>query len=152
MKPMPGTPPSLARAGALLLTAALTATAVTVAPRANAGIPVGNYQFVASWDSTHSWVWSVACDSVGCPHVIAVPRPNGGAWSWSGTAQLADGKYTMRADVPTGRVCIGYGLPTHDTYIWDEMTLTGSVDSTFDADCGGGPAGNSGYPFTLVRM
>ena len=49
MKPMPGTPPSLARAGALLLTAALTATAVTVAPRANAD-SVGNYQLVASWE------------------------------------------------------------------------------------------------------
>jgi hypothetical protein len=134
------------------LTAALLTATVTVAPVARAGMPVGNYQFVAPWDATHSWVWSIACDSAGCPHVIAVPRPNGGAWPWTGAAQLADGRYTMKVEAPTGRICVGYGLPTHDTYIWDAVTLTGSVDSVFDADCGGGPAGSSSYPFTLVRM
>ncbi len=139
-----------------MLTAALAAAWVTagltLAPTARANMLPGNYQFVAQWDSTHSWVWSIACDSVGCPHVIAVPRPNGGALPWTGAAQLADGRYTMKAEVPTGRVCIGYGLATHDTYIWDAVTLTGSVDSTFDADCGGGPAGSYSYPFTLVLM
>jgi hypothetical protein len=137
---------------ALRLTAMLTAAAVTVAPAARADMQVGNYQFVAPFDSTHSWVWSIACDSVGCPHVIAVPRPNGGAWPWTGTARLADGRYAMKVEAPTGRVCIGYGLPTHDTYRWDAVTLAGSVDSRFDADCGGAPAGSYSYPFTLVRM
>ena len=136
----------------LLLTALLMAATVTVAPAAQAEMQVGNYQFSAPWDSTHSWLWSIACDSVGCPHVVAVPRPNGGASPWTGTAQLADSKYTMKADVPTGRICIGYALPVHDTYTWDAVTLTGSVDSTFDADCGGAPAGSISYPFTLVRM
>ena len=58
----------------------------------------------------------------------------------------------MTADVPTGRICLGYGLATRDTYSWDAATLAGSVDSRFDADCGGGPAASASYPFTLVRM
>lgn len=134
------------------LTVALAAAAVTLASVARAEMAVGNYEFVAPWDPTHSWVWAIACDSVGCPHVIAAPRPTGGATPWAGTAQLVNGRYTMKANVPTGRICLGLGLPTHDTYSWDAATLTGSVDSTFDADCGGAPGGSSSYPFRLVRM
>jgi hypothetical protein len=58
----------------------------------------------------------------------------------------------MTADVPTGRVCLGYALATRNTYSWDAVTLAGSVDSMFDADCGGGPASSASYPFTLVRL
>lgn len=135
-----------------MLMVALATAGATFAPDARAEMAVGNYEFVAPWDGTHSWVWTTACDSVGCPHVVAVPRPNGGAAPWTATAQLANGRYTMTADVPTGRICLGYGLATHDTYSWDAVTLAGSVDSRFDADCGGGPAGSASYPFTLVRM
>lgn len=136
----------------LALMTALVAAAVTFAPGARAEMPAGNYEVVTPWDPTHSWVWSTACDSLGCPHVIAVPRPNGGAAPWSGGAHLANGKYTMQVDVPSGRVCVGYALPTHDTYTWDAVTLSGFVDSAFEADCGGAPAGSDRYPFTLVRM
>jgi hypothetical protein len=134
------------------LATALMAAAVTLTPPARAGMPIGNYEFVAPWDPAHSWVWLVACDSVGCPHVIALPRPLGGAASWTGTAQLAEGRYTMTAEVPTGRICLGYSLPSHDTYMWDNATLSGSVESSYESDCGGGPAGTISYPFSLVRM
>jgi hypothetical protein len=34
---------------------------------------------------------------------------------------------------------------------WDAVTLAGSVDSTFDAGCGGAAGGSVTYPFSLVR-
>ena len=42
-------------------------------------------------------------------------------------------------------------LPSHDVYTWDAVTLTGSVDSTYNASCGNGPGGTSSWPFGLVR-
>jgi hypothetical protein len=57
----------------------------------------------------------------------------------------------MAVDVPDGVRCTVYFLPSHDTYTWDPVTLAGSVDSTFDAGCGGAPGGTVNYPFSLVR-
>jgi hypothetical protein len=64
---------------------------------------------------------------------------------------LANGRYTMTVDVPDGVRCTVYFLPSHDTYTWDAVTLTGNVESRFDAGCGGAPAGIDNNPFTLVR-
>ncbi len=46
----------------------------------------------------------------------------------------------------------GAGMPSHDTYSWDMVTLQGSVDSVFDAGCGNAPGGTASYPFTLLRF
>ncbi len=82
----------------------------------------------------------------------AIPRPNGQATPWNADAHLANGRYTMIVDVPDGVRCTVYFLPSHDTYTWDAVTLTGSVDSTFDAGCGGAPGGTDSWPFSLVRI
>jgi hypothetical protein len=84
-------------------------------------------------------------------HVNATPRPNGQATPWKADGHLANGRYTMVVDVPDGVRCTVSFLPSHDTYSWDMVTLVGSVDSTFDAGCGGAPGGTVSYPFTLVR-
>jgi hypothetical protein len=57
----------------------------------------------------------------------------------------------MSVDVPDGVRCLVYFLPSHDTYTWDAVTLTGSVTSTFDSGCGGAPGGINNWPFGLVR-
>jgi hypothetical protein len=48
--------------------------------------------------------------------------------------------------------CIGYNLPSHDVYTWDAATLNGTINSTFDADCYGGPGGSRTYGFNLQRL
>ena len=87
-----------------------------------------------------------------CLHVQATPRPNGQAVPFNADARLANGRYTMVVDQPDGVRCTVYFLPSHDTYSWDAVTLDGSVDSTFDAGCGGAPGGTATYPFSLVRF
>ena len=86
-----------------------------------------------------------------CLQDQAQPRPNGQATPWYSVAHLANGQYTMIVDVPDGVRCTVYFLPSHDTYTWDAVTLTGSVTSTFDAGCGGAPGGTNSWPFSLVR-
>ena len=58
----------------------------------------------------------------------------------------------MVVDVPDGVRCTIYFLPSQDTYSWDAVTLSGSVDSTFNAGCGNAPGGTVSYPFTLARF
>ena len=137
----------------LAMSIALTTAAILCAPVSHAsGMPIGNYEFQTTWDPTHSWVWAVRCDVDLCLHISAIPRPSGGAAVWDGYAQLSNGTYTMEVDVPTGLICPGYGLPTHNTYSWDVPSLAGSVNSTYDAGCGGAPGGGFTYSFTLVRL
>jgi hypothetical protein len=137
---------------------ALASAALVLAPTAAARMTAGNYVLQTPRDPGHSWIWSVrpcAADSAvptsDCIHVDALPRPNGQAAPWNTDANLANGRYTMAVDVPDGVRCTVYFLPSHDTYSWDAVTLAGSVDSTFDAGCGGAPGGTVNYPFSLVR-
>jgi hypothetical protein len=137
---------------------ALASAAIALAPAAGAGMLIGNYEVHTPRDPGHSWMWEVrqcGLDQVtytpDCVHVNATPRPNGQATPWIADAHLANGRYTMVVDVPDGVRCTVYFLPSHDTYSWDMVTLVGSVDSTFDAGCGGAPGGTVSYPFTLVR-
>jgi hypothetical protein len=137
----------------LTLSVALTAAAVALAPVARADMLPGNYELQTARDPAHSWVWAVRpCYSGGCVHASAIPRPSAFAAPYDGDAQLANGRYTLTVDVPDGLRCFGNTLPTHDTYSWDAATLAGSVDSTFAAGCGGGPAGTYTYTFALIRM
>jgi hypothetical protein len=138
----------------LALSVALTAAGMVFAPVAGAAMPIANYEVHTPRDPGHSWIWAVRLcrdPSPDCVHVQAIPRPNGQAAPWNGDAHLANGRYTMVIDVPDGVRCTVYFLPSHDTYSWDEATLNGSVDSTFDAGCGGAPGGTVNYPFSLVR-
>jgi hypothetical protein len=139
-----------------MLSIPLAAAAVALAPVAHAGMLIGNYEVHTPRDPGHSWLWSVRpCKPVereDCVHVQAIPRPNGQATAWAADASLANGHYTMIVDVPDGVRCTVYFLPSHDTYTWDAVTLTGSVDSTFDAGCGGAPGGTASWPFSLVRF
>jgi hypothetical protein len=136
-----------------LMVAALAALALS--PIARAGMLPGNYELRTPRDPGHSWIWSarpcLPSQPADCVHVAAIPRPNGQAAPYNGDASLANGRYTMVIDVPDGVRCTFNFLPSHDVYSWDAVTLTGSVQSTFDAGCGGAPAGTDNYPFTLVR-
>lgn len=134
---------------------ALASAAIALAPAAGAGMLVGNYQVNSTKDPGHSWLWEVRpCQyppSPDCVHVNGTPRPNGQATPYNGDAHLADGRYTLVIDIPDGVRCLVYFLPSHDTWTWDAVTLAGSVESTFDAGCGGAPGGTVTYPFSLVR-
>jgi hypothetical protein len=133
---------------------ALTAAALALAPSAAAGMQIGNYEVETPKDSGHSWIWNVRkcqVEAPDCVHVNAQPRPNGQATPWNTDAHLANGRYTLVIDIPDGVRCTVYFLPSHDVWTWDAVTLAGSVDSTFDAGCGGAPGGTVSYPFTLVR-
>ena len=114
-----------------------------------------NYEVRSPRDPGHSWLWSVRpcrVETPDCVHVAAIPRPNGQAVPWDADGHLANGRYTMVVDVPDGVRCTVYFLPSHDTYSWDMVTLQGSVDSVFDAGCGGAPGGTASWPFSLVRF
>lgn len=133
---------------------ALTAAAIALAPTAAAGMLIGNYEVETTRDPGHSWLWEVRKCRVevpDCVHVQGTPRPNGQAEPWNADAHLANGRYTMVVDVPDGVRCTVYFLPSHDTYSRDMVTLQGSVDSVFDAGCGGAPGGTATYPFSLQR-
>jgi hypothetical protein len=118
----------------------------------------GNYELqISGRYDFHTWIWSVTpCPGGGCVHVIGIARPVAKAYSYTGDAPLANGQYTLTVDVPDGLRCgdIYYGptIPTHDVYTWDAITLTGSLQSSFDVGCDGAPAGSHVYPFTLSLM
>jgi hypothetical protein len=135
----------------LVLSLALVAAGMAVAPQAHAGMLLGNYELVTPRDPVHSWVWEIGCDSQ-CVHVNAIPRPGGGAVPWDGYATLVNGRYTMTVDRYAGLICPGYGQSTTDTWSWDAVTLSGSVDSSYPAGCWGAPGGTDTYPFTLSRL
>jgi hypothetical protein len=140
----------------LTLGVALMAAAVTQAPAAQAHMPYGNYQVYSPRDPGHLWLWNLRpCEPAhanDCLQDNAQPQPNGQAQPWYAVAHLGpDNQYTMVVDVPDGVRCTVYFLPSHDTWTWDAATLNGSVNSTYDAGCGGAPGGASSWPFNLVR-
>lgn len=78
------------------------------------------------------------------------------AFEYTGTAHLADGRYTLAVDVPDGLRCgnVYYGpiIATHDVYSWDAASLQGTLTSSFASGCDGTPGGAFSYPFSLVRL
>jgi hypothetical protein len=114
-------------------------------------MPVGNYELQTAWDPTHSWIWFVTSCGGDCLYIDAIPRPNGGAAPYDGHAYLVNGRYVWAADVPNGLICPAIGLPTHNTYSWDPVTLAGSFVSTFDVGCFGAPGGSNTFDFRLSR-
>jgi hypothetical protein len=138
-----------------VLSILVLAAAILLPPTAHAGMLQGNYELHTSRDPGHSWLWAVrGCppgQPAGCVHVQAIPRPNGQAVPYDGNAPLANGRYTMVIDQPDGVRCTVAFFPSRDTYTWDAVTLTGSVDSVFDKGCGDAPGGTASYPFSLVR-
>lgn len=133
---------------------ALATAALTVTPTAHADMIIGNYRVDTPRDPGHLWIWTLGrCTPTapGCLTIQGVPQPNGQAAPWKSDAHLSNGRYTMAVDVPDGVRCVVQFFPSHDVYSWDEVTLAGQVDSTFNTGCGGGPGGTISYPFSLVR-
>jgi len=151
-----------------LVSAALVTAATALAPVANAGMRIGNYEVLTDRWNDHTWIWSVAhsCGAPDCGtfyelpvvapatdtmNVTAIPRPLK-SQRFQESAFFADGRYTLTVDVPDGVRCIGYNLPSHDVYSWDAVSLAGTIVSTFDAGCYGAPGGVSTYGFALQRF
>jgi hypothetical protein len=146
-----------------------TMAAMVLAPNANAApMKIGNYDVLTDRWNDLSYVFAVAftCGPPDCAtyledpnvvtptdnrNVVAISRPPK-SQRFQNTAFYADGHYTLTVDVIDGVRCIGYNLPSHDVYTWDAATLNGTVNSTFDADCSGGPGGSRTYGFNLQRL
>lgn len=141
--------------------AALMSVATLLAPSAGAA-PIGNYSLIIPDRADfHTWIWSVTACLNGvvpqpdCVLITAIPQPVAKAYNYQNQAPLADGHYSLTVDDPFGLRCgnIYYGStsPTHDVYVWDAVTMAGTLTSSFDAGCDGAP-GTLTYPFSLVRL
>ena len=70
-----------------------------------------------------------------------------------GNAYLANGQWTLKVDVQTVCSCLpGYTLPTHETYVWDDITLAGTSTRIYDVGCFNGPPGTQFWTFALQRL
>ena len=133
--------------------AALAVSSLLFAPCVNAApMRLGNYQLQTNRYTTHAWTWTVDLCQPDCVAVMATPRPLRMGVEFSGTAHLAGSTYTLVNDAPDGVICWGYTLPARDVYTWDAVTLSGVVESTFDAGCNGSPGGVDNWTFALSRM
>lgn len=134
---------------------ALVVAAALCAPPAHAQMLYGNYNLWNNRWTNHIWYWMVRpCQHVStdCIMVAAQGNPSRDAADFQTDAHLADGRYTLVIDVPDGLRCMGANLPTHDTYVWDAVALTGTIDSAYETGCGGAEAGVNTYTFALERM
>jgi hypothetical protein len=87
-----------------------------------------------------------------CLDISAIPRLKFYAY-YDGDAHLVDGRYTLTVDVNDGLRCLpGYSMPTRDTYTWDQYTLAGEINSSYDVGCFGGPPGTQFWTFALQRL
>jgi hypothetical protein len=135
------------------MSAALALGALLCAPSAEAAaMPLGNYQLQTNRYTTHAWTWAVNLCTPDCVAVTATPRPLRMGVEFFGTAHLVGSTYTMVNDAPDGVICWGYTLPARDVYTWDAVTLTGTVESTFDVGCNDSPGGVNSWTFALERM
>jgi hypothetical protein len=135
---------------------ALTAAAVIFAPPATAMMQPGNYDLNTNRYDRASWAWFIsACPApidVNCLRVSAIPRLKFYAY-YDGYAHLDNGTYTLTVDVPDGLQCLpGYSMPTRDTYTWNEVSLAGEINSTYDVGCFNGPPGSQFWTFALQRL
>lgn len=145
--------------GAIMVS--LMAITTSLAPSSHADMMQGNYQLhIPDRYDFHTWIWAIkkptdACPP-GCVHVASIPQPAAKAVTYQGDAILTDGRYTLTVDDPFGLRCgdIYYGpaIPTHDVYTWDATTLDGTLQSSFDTNCGGAPGGTNTYPINLTRL
>jgi len=137
-----------------IATTVLAAVASVLAPPANA-YTLGNYDVLTNRYERASWVWTLyPCQvaSPDCLYISAAPRLKFYAY-YSGTAHMADGRWTMNIEVPDGLQCLpGYAMPTHDVYSWDERTLAGTIESNYDVGCFNGPPGSQFWTFALQRL
>jgi hypothetical protein len=141
----------------------MVAAALSLAPAASAALQTGNYNVnIPDRRDFHTWIWSaVPCNPPSpvpgqCTLISAIAQPIAKAYPWYSNAVLANGQYTLTVDVPDGLRCgdIYYGpvIPTHDVYTFDANTLSGTLQSSFDAGCDGAPGGTFTYPFSLTRL
>jgi hypothetical protein len=139
-----------------IATSVLAAVASVLAPPAQAMMQVGNYDVLTNRYERASWVWYIsACPApvdVNCLRISAAPRLKFYAY-YEGNAHLDNGTYTMNVDVPDGLQCLpGYAMPTHETWIWDERSQAGTIESNYDVGCFNGPPGSQFWTFALQRL
>jgi hypothetical protein len=139
------------------LAAALCAVASVLAPPSEAETVMhpGNYDVNTNRYTQASWVWFVSpCypnKEPGCVDISAIPRLKFYAY-YDGNAYLANGRYTLTVDVPDGLRCPGHSMPTRETWVWDAVTLAGTIDSVYDRGCFNGPPGTQFWTFALQRL
>lgn len=136
--------------------AAVLAAAVTVsAPPAGAMMMLGNYDLLTNRYNISSWAWSIAAcipeKSLDCVDVSGISRLKY-YYEYYGKAHLSGDTYTLVVDVPDGLRCPGQVLPSRDTYTWNQVTLAGEINSTYDVGCFGGPPGTQFWTFALQRL
>ena len=141
---------------AVLAAAVLALGATTFAPPANAYMTLGNYDVLTNRYDRASWVWWIStCVPEKSPDCVDV---NGIArlkyyYEYGGKAHLDGDPYTLVVDVPDGLRCpLGQVLPSRDTYTWNQVSLAGEINSTYDVGCFGGPPGTQCWTFALQRL
>jgi hypothetical protein len=136
--------------------AVLTAAGTVAAPHANAMMVLGNYDLLTNRYTIASWVWYIAqCipeKAADCVDVSGISRLKY-YYEWEGKAHLDGDTYTLTVDVPDGLRCpLGEILPSHDVYTWNQVSLAGEINSTYDRGCFGGPPGTQYWTFALQRL
>lgn len=144
----------ISTAAAAFAVAVFTVTAMVAAPPASA-MRLGNYDLLTNRYDRASWLWYVSfCipeKSADCAKVSGRPRLKFYEY-YENKAYLKDGRWTLEVDVPDGLRCPGYNLPTHETYVWDDATLAGTIDSRYNVGCFNGPPGTQFWTFALRRL
>jgi hypothetical protein len=136
--------------------AGLMAAATAVAPPAQAFLYPGNFDVLTNRYERASWYWFVSrCSpdaTPDCRWISAAPRLKYYNY-YQGNAYLANGQWTLKVEVSDGLQCApGYAMPTHETYVWDDVTLAGTITSDYDVGCFNGPPGTQFWTFALQRL
>jgi hypothetical protein len=139
----------------VLMAVVLALSAAIVPPPANAMMNLGNYDVLTNRYNLSSWVWFIArCvpeRSLDCIDVSGITR-RAFYDQYEGKAHLDGNTYTLTVDVNDGLRCPGQNLPTRDTYTWDQNTLAGEINSSYDVGCFNGPPGTQFWTFALQRL
>ena len=138
------------------VTIGMAIAAVVLPPSANAYMVNGNYDLLTNRYDRASWVWFITpCfpnKQEGCLYISARPRLKFYAY-YEGEAHLGpDNRWSFTTDVPDGLRCLGYNLPTRETYTWDDASLAGDIVSNYDVGCFNGPPGQQYWTFALQRL
>jgi hypothetical protein len=143
------------RLSAVAVAIAVALGAFSFAPPARAYMNLGNYDLLTNRYDMASWVWWISTcipeKSPDCIDVSAIARRKF-YYEYGGKAHLDGDTYTLVVDVPDGLRCLGQNLPTRDTYTWNQVTLAGEINSTYDVGCFGGPPGTQFWTFALQRL
>lgn len=139
----------------VLMAVVLALSAAIVPPSANAMMNLGNYDVLTNRYDLSSWVWFISrCvpeRSLDCIDVSGITRRNYYD-TYEGKAHLDGNTYTLTVDVNDGLRCPGQNLPTRDIYTWDQNTLAGEINSSYDVGCFNGPPGTQFWTFALQRL